>query len=85
MDLVFQRQAFTAMDDQKKKALLANSKLKDELALQSVGISNLTVRCGRDKQSQKTIKQDMRRVGMKVSCLLSSTHLTRIFFGRSRG
>lgn len=66
MDLVFQRQAFSSMDDNKKKALLANSKLKDELALQSVGISNLTVRCGRDKQNQKVILNEMKKVEQKV-------------------
>jgi hypothetical protein len=66
MDLVFQKQAFSAMDDTKKKALLANSKLKDELALQSVGISNLTVRCQRDKQNQKFIQSEMKSLSQKV-------------------
>eukprot|EP00602_Paraphysomonas_sp_CaronLab_P001618 CAMPEP_0185031938 /NCGR_PEP_ID=MMETSP1103-20130426/19685_1 /TAXON_ID=36769 /ORGANISM="Paraphysomonas bandaiensis, Strain Caron Lab Isolate" /LENGTH=521 /DNA_ID=CAMNT_0027567639 /DNA_START=31 /DNA_END=1593 /DNA_ORIENTATION=- len=81
MDLVFQRQAFTAMDDHKKKAMLANSKLKDELALQSVGISNLSVRCARDKQSYKSIKQDMKLIGEKVKNLrakLTSIQLKRL-------
>lgn len=66
MDLHFQRQAFTAMDDEKKKAMLANSKLKDELALQSVGISNLGVRCGRDRQHFKDIKGKMKSIGQQV-------------------
>lgn len=66
MDLIFQRQAFSSMDDTKKKALLANSKLKDELALQSVGISNLTVRCQRDKQSQKVLLGEMKLLSQKV-------------------
>ena len=72
--MVFQRQAFTAMDDHKKKAMLANSKLKDELALQSVGISNLSVRCARDKQSYKSIKQDMKLIGEKVRFLSSRNY-----------
>lgn len=67
MDLHFQLQAFTAMDDEKKKAMLANSKLKDELALQSVGISNLGVRCGRDKQHYKDIKNKMKSTGQQVN------------------
>jgi hypothetical protein len=69
MDLVFQRQAFSSMDDEKKKALLANSKLKDELALQSVGISNLSVRCQRDKQNQKYIQSEMRLLNQKIEVL----------------
>mmetsp|Transcript_17121 Transcript_17121/g.28604 ORF Transcript_17121/g.28604 Transcript_17121/m.28604 type:complete len:602 (-) Transcript_17121:120-1925(-) len=67
MDLHFQRQAFEAMDDEKKKAMLANSKLKDELALQSVGISNLGVRCGRDRQQFKEIKEKMKSIGAQVN------------------
>lgn len=67
MDLHFQRQAFEAMDDEKKKAMLANSKLKDELALQSVGISNLGVRCGRDRQQFKEIKKKMKSIGAQVN------------------
>jgi hypothetical protein len=67
MDLHFQRQAFAAMDDPKKKAMLANSKLKDELALQSVGISNLGVRCGRDKHHFKEIKHKMKAIGQQVN------------------
>jgi hypothetical protein len=67
MDLHFQRQAFAAMDDEKKKAMLANSKLKDELALQSVGISNLGVRCGRDRQHYKDIKSKMKTIGQQVN------------------
>ena len=76
MDLVFQRQAFSSMDDTKKKALLANSKLKDELALQSVGISNLTVRCGRDKQNQKLIREEMKKMEQKVSSFFLSFFLS---------
>jgi hypothetical protein len=66
MDLAFQQHAFTAMEDEKKKAMLANSKLKDEIALQSVGISNLTVRCGRDKQNCKAVNSEKKRVEEKV-------------------
>lgn len=67
MDLHFQRQAFEAMEDEKKLAMLANSKLKDELALQSVGISNLGVRCGRDKQHFRDIKNKMKSLGQQVN------------------
>jgi len=33
MDMAYQRQAFNELEDHKKKALFANAKLKDELAL----------------------------------------------------
>ena len=69
MYAMFQNQAFNEMDVAKKKAILANSKLKDELALQSVGISNLTVRCNRDKYYVRETRQEMQKIFVKVSLL----------------
>ena len=48
MDLSFQNEAFLKLDDNRKQAMLANSKLKDELGLLSVGLSALGVRYERD-------------------------------------
>jgi hypothetical protein len=66
MDLLFQKQAFTELNESHKRAMLINSKLQDELALQTVGIANLTVRCGRDKTSYKEVKAEMKRIEEKV-------------------
>lgn len=44
MDEKYRDMAFAAMDDESRHALLANSKLKEELAMQSVGITSLTAR-----------------------------------------
>lgn len=44
MDLAYQRRAFAALDDRKKKAMLRSSKLKDEISLQGIGMANLSTR-----------------------------------------
>jgi len=44
MDLAYQRSAFAALDDRKKKAMLRSSKLKDEISLQGIGMANLSTR-----------------------------------------
>lgn len=57
MDMAFQNQAFLELDDSRKQAMFANTKLKDELGLLSVGLSALGVRyekdtrCARDARS----------------------------------
>lgn len=66
MDLQFQRSAFLQLDEELKKEMLIHSKLNDELALQSVGIVNLTVRSNRDKLSHKEVKINMRKTEQKV-------------------
>jgi hypothetical protein len=55
MDLSCQLGAFASLDEKKKKEMLTNAKLKDELALQSIGISNLSARLHRQTvQYEKT-------------------------------
>ena len=44
MELSFQEKAFCVLQDKQKQAMLENAKLKDEVALQGVGIANLTAR-----------------------------------------
>jgi hypothetical protein len=49
MDQSFQKEAFCALNDNQKKELLNNARLKDELALQGIGLSNLLVRLHRSQ------------------------------------
>ena len=59
MDTSFQKDAYKALNDEQKKDLLLNSKLKDELAIQQVGLANLLMRLSRQRtmyaQTQKDI------------------------------
>eukprot|EP00618_Florenciella_parvula_P001594 CAMPEP_0119511440 /NCGR_PEP_ID=MMETSP1344-20130328/30100_1 /TAXON_ID=236787 /ORGANISM="Florenciella parvula, Strain CCMP2471" /LENGTH=551 /DNA_ID=CAMNT_0007548445 /DNA_START=113 /DNA_END=1765 /DNA_ORIENTATION=- len=43
-DRLFQQKAFTSLDDEAKNSLLANAKLKEEIALQAMGHKNLNQR-----------------------------------------
>jgi len=51
MDKGFQKDAYKSLTDRQKTDLLMNSKLKDELALQSIGLTNLSLRLSRQKAS----------------------------------
>ncbi len=55
MHVSFQKEAFFKLDAEKKRIILENSKLKDELSLQDIGIANLTLRCAKDKDRIKKI------------------------------
>ena len=41
MDVLYQKDAFTNLTDQHKSSMFQNAKLKDEVALQGVGLNNL--------------------------------------------
>ena len=56
MDVNFQNEAFLKLDDDRKQAMLANSKLKDELGLLTVGLSALDVRYKRDTHAVRNTK-----------------------------
>ena len=43
-DRLYQQKAFTSLDDSAKNSLLANAKLKEEIALQAMGHKNLNQR-----------------------------------------
>ena len=69
MDAFYQRKAFYALDHRRKKYLLANAKLKDEVELQQVGISNLTVRLGREKTAYLKSKELLAQVEERANRL----------------
>jgi len=61
MDKGFQSDAYNSLSDRQKKDLLMNSKLKDELALQNIGLINLTLRLSRQKISNFEIKRGIQK------------------------
>eukprot|EP01031_Cornospumella_fuschlensis_P028185 gene28185-34033_t len=58
LDISFQKEAFDSLHERQKQAMFENAKLKDEVALQGVGIANLSARLARQKiQYDKCMKQ----------------------------
>jgi hypothetical protein len=67
MYVSFQKEAFLTLDADKKRIILENSKLKDEIALQSIGINNLSVRSTNDKNKFIKIEDEKRRIAANVT------------------
>ena len=65
MDMAFQNQAFLELDDDRKQAMFANTKLKDELGLLSVGLSALGVRYEKDTRSAKDTMNNLENLEKK--------------------
>jgi hypothetical protein len=66
MDLEYQHKAFEALSDSKKKAMLTNSKIKNETVLQSAGMSNLGVRLRMQEHGYTNIKKEITNLNTKV-------------------
>jgi hypothetical protein len=49
LDISFQKEAFNVLHEKQKQAMFENAKLKDEVALQGVGIANLGARLAKQK------------------------------------
>lgn len=69
MDLSCQFNAFSNLDEKKKKEMLTNAKLKDELAIQSIGISNLGARLNRQTAVCEKTKRKMVAMEQKAEVL----------------
>lgn len=69
MDLSCQFNAFSNLDEKKKKEMLTNAKLKDELAIQSIGISNLGARLSRQTAVCESTKRKMVKMEQKAEML----------------
>jgi len=69
MDLSCQFNAFSNLDAKKKKEMLTNAKLKDELAIQSIGISNLGARLSRQTEVCEKTKRKMAAMEQKAETL----------------
>jgi hypothetical protein len=67
MDLACQLSAFGSLFENKKKEMLTNSKIKDELALQNIGIANLTARLARQDILIDKIRSEMTNALIKAN------------------
>jgi hypothetical protein len=65
MDVSYQQNAFGSLTEKQKKSMFQNAKLKDEVALQGVGIANLSARLIRQKQSYDSCKKSLRSLNRK--------------------
>lgn len=75
MDMAFQNKAFLELDDNRKQAMFANTKLKDELGLLSVGLSALGVRYEKDTRSARDARlnlDDLEKSGRALQTAVKS-------------
>ena len=81
MDLEYQHKAFEALSDSKKKAMLTNSKMKNETVLQSAGMSNLGVRLRMQEHGYTNIKKEITNLNTKVRnyCVYEQTVIVCIY------
>lgn len=66
LDISFQREAFNALHERQKQAMFENAKLKDEVALQGVGIANLSARLAKQKILQNKCFKQLQYLNSKV-------------------
>jgi hypothetical protein len=59
LDINFQKQAFGSLQEREKQAMFENAKLKDEVAIQGIGIGNLNARLARQKYAYDLCKKEM--------------------------
>jgi hypothetical protein len=67
MDISYQKDAFAALSERHKKAMFQNAKLKDEVALQGVGLNNLGSRLGKQNQQYDVCTKQLRALNKRVS------------------
>jgi hypothetical protein len=66
-DVSLQNNAFAKLDESKKQALLANSKIKDELLMLRMGLTSLSDRYEKDNRSIVDAKHRLDDLDRKVS------------------
>ena len=76
LDGQYQKKAFDQMTEESKNALLANAKLKEELALQSVGVENLLQRY--KKQEEEFMKQKQEKAVLAKTNLLQLNQIAAL-------
>lgn len=77
----YQSQAFLSLGEREKKEIFENTKLKDEVSLQGVGLANLSLRLGRQKASIAQCAAEKRTFDRKASNLrdhLNDLQLTKM-------
>ena len=69
MDQKYQQRAFSSLSAGFKSAIFENSKLKDEVTLQSIGLANLSLRLDKQKHDSQTGLADIRVLNRKAFAL----------------
>eukprot|EP01033_Poteriospumella_lacustris_P013358 gene13358-9564_t len=69
LEIAFQQQAFDALFDSQKLAMFENAKLKDEVAMQGVGITNLTGRLAKQRKACDKCRSYLRKYRQKAERL----------------
>mmetsp|Transcript_11175 Transcript_11175/g.18305 ORF Transcript_11175/g.18305 Transcript_11175/m.18305 type:complete len:1128 (+) Transcript_11175:120-3503(+) len=69
MDISYQKEAFAALSDRHKKAMFQNAKLKDEVALQGVGLNNLGSRLAKQNQQYEVCLRQLHSLNTKSRLL----------------
>lgn len=82
MDVSYQQNAFGSLTEKQKKSMFENAKLKDEVALQGVGIANLSARLIRQKQSYDACKKSLKFLNKKSRNLREQ--LAELALGRNQ-
>ena len=78
MDVKFQEDAFISLDDKKKKNLLIHSKLRDEIALQKNGLSNLYNRISKEKTNYESINKNLEKLNKKMMAIRNKLKVSKI-------
>ena len=66
MDISYQKDAFAALSERHKKAMFQNAKLKDEVALQGVGLNNLGSRLAKQTQQHDVCNRELKTMNKRV-------------------
>lgn len=66
MDISYQKDAFAALSEHHKKAMFQNAKLKDEVALQGVGLNNLGSRLAKQDQQHDACLKQLKSLNKRV-------------------
>lgn len=74
MDISYQKDAFAALSERHKKAMFQNAKLKDEVALQGVGLNNLGSRLGKQNQQHDLCMKELKSLNKKVRARIEVTN-----------
>ena len=69
MDNKYQERAFASLSEHFKTDIFENSKLKDEVTLQSIGLANLSLRLGKQKHDTNHHLQEIKGLNRKAFAL----------------
>lgn len=69
VDIFYQKEAFESLPVEKKKAMFENAKLKDEVALQGIGMANLGSRLTKQNYNYETCQEEWKVLSKRSNVL----------------